>query len=71
MLLTPITKDYLVGLHISGDPNSYEKFSDDSVPNAFIQSSHFCEDYESVCGQPCAELEKVKVLQQKIKEISL
>ena len=52
-------ENYLVGLHISGDPNSYEKFSDDSVPNDFIQSSHFCKDYESVCGQPCAELDEV------------
>ena len=52
-------ENYLVGLHISGDPNSYEKFSDDSVPNGFIQSSHFCNDYESVCGQPCAELDEV------------
>ena len=52
-------ESFLVGLHISGDPNSYEKFSDDSVPNAFIQSSHFCNDYESVCGQPCAELDEV------------
>ena len=52
-------ESFLVGLHISGDPNSYEKFSDDSVPNAFIQSSHFCDDYESVCGQPCAELDEV------------
>ena len=52
-------ENYLVGLHISGDPNSYEKFSDDSVPNGFIQSSHFCKDYESVCGQPCAELDEV------------
>ena len=52
-------ESFLVGLHISGDPNSYEKFSDDSVPNAFIQSSHFCKDYESVCGQPCAELDEV------------
>ena len=49
----------LVGLHISGDPNPYEKFSDDSVPNAFVPSSHFCDDYESVCGQPCAELDEV------------
>ena len=52
-------ESFLVGLHISGDPNLYEKFSDDSVPNAFIQSSHFCNDYESVCGQPCAELDEV------------
>ena len=52
-------ENYLLGLHISGDPNSYEKFSDDSVPNGFIQSSHFCKDYESVCGQPCAELDEV------------
>ena len=52
-------ESFLVGLHIKGDPNSYEKFSDDSVPNGFIQSSHFCKDYESVCGQPCAELDEV------------
>ena len=52
-------ESFLVGLHISGDPNSYEKFSDDSVPNAFVPSSHFCNDYESVCGQPCAELDEV------------
>ena len=51
-------ESFLVGLHIKGDPNSYEKFSDDKIPNVVIQSSHFCEDYESVCGQPCAELDK-------------
>ena len=52
-------ESFLVGLHIKGDPNSYEKFSDDKIPNVVIQSSHFCEDYESVCGQPCAELDEV------------
>ena len=52
-------ESFLVGLHIKGDQNSYEKFSDDEIPNVVIQSSHFCEDYESVCGQPCAELDEV------------
>ena len=52
-------ESYLVGLHFSGDESSYEKFEDDPVSNGFIQSSHFCEDYESVCGKPCAELSEV------------
>ena len=49
--------DYLFGLHIKGDANSYESFSD--RPNLSIPSSEFCKDYESVCGEPCAELDEV------------
>ena len=52
-------ESFLVGLHVRGNHQSYEKFSDDKIPNVIIQSSHFCEDYESVCGQPCAELDEV------------
>ncbi len=52
-------QDYLVGLHIKGDANSYESFSDDDIPNLNIPSSEFCKDYESVCGEPCAELDEV------------
>ena len=52
-------QDYLVGLHIKGDAHSYERFSDDDIPNLSIPSSEFCKDYESVCGEPCAELDEV------------
>ncbi len=52
-------QDYLVDLHIKGDANSYESFSDDDIPNLNIPSSEFCKDYESVCGEPCAELDEV------------
>ena len=51
--------DYLVGMHTKGNPRSYESTSDSDRLNGYIQSSHFCEDYESVCGQPCAELDEV------------
>ncbi len=52
-------QDYLVSLHIKGDAHSYERFSDDDIPNLSIPSSEFCKDYESVCGEPCAELDEV------------
>ncbi len=52
-------QDYLVGLHVRGDANSYENFSDDSMPNLNIPSSEFCKDYESVCGEPCVDLDEV------------
>ena len=52
-------QDYLVGMHIQGNAISEESFEKAYLPNAFIQSSYFCEDYESVCGQPCAELDEV------------
>ena len=52
-------QDYLVGLHIHGREISEDSFERTPAPNAFIPSSHFCEDYESVCGKPCAELDEV------------
>jgi len=52
-------QSYLTGIHVRGDANPYDQFEDDGIPNGVIQSSHFCEDYESVCGQPCAELDEV------------
>ena len=50
---------YLVGMHIHGSAISEESFEKAFLPNAFVPSSHFCKDYESVCGQPCAELDEV------------
>ena len=52
-------QDYLVGMHIHGRAISEESFEKAFLPNAFVPSSHFCDDYESVCGQPCAELDEV------------
>lgn len=52
-------QDYLVGLEAIGLNTEIERFEGHEVPNSFIQSSHFCEDYESVCGQPCVELDEV------------
>ena len=52
-------QDYLVGMHIHGRAISEESFEETPAPNAFVPSSHFCDDYESVCGQPCAELDEV------------
>ncbi len=52
-------QDYLVGMHIHGSAISEESFEETPAPNAFVPSSHFCDDYESVCGQPCAELDEV------------
>ena len=52
-------QDYLVGMHIEGNAIIEESFEKASLPNAFVPSSHFCKDYESVCGQPCAELDEV------------
>ena len=50
---------YFVGMHIHGSAISEESFEKAFLPNAFVPSSHFCNDYESVCGQPCAELDEV------------
>ncbi len=52
-------QDYLVGMHIHGGAISEESFEETPAPNAFVPSSHFCDDYESVCGEPCAELDEV------------
>ena len=52
-------QDYLVGMHIHGRAISEESFEKAFLPNAFVPSSYFCDDYESVCGQPCAELDEV------------
>lgn len=62
-------ESYLLGIDSLGDDRSYTNFQDDDYPNAFVQSSHFCEDYESVCGQPCAELDEV--LPQNGQSVSL
>ena len=51
-------ENYLVGMHTHGSAASEESF-DNSVPNAFVPSSSFCSDYESVCGQPCVDLNEV------------
>ena len=52
-------QDYLVGLHIHGGAISEESFEATPLPNAFVPSASFCEDYESVCGQPCVDLSEV------------
>ncbi len=52
-------QDYLVGMHIHGRAVSEKSFEETPAPNAFVQSSQFCKDYESVCGEPCAELDEV------------
>jgi hypothetical protein len=52
-------QDYMVGLHIEGSAVSEASFEDTPLPNTYVPSSHFCEDYELVCGQPCAELDEV------------
>ncbi len=52
-------EDYLVGLQTRGDNRTYSKSSRDNSNNSFVVSSKFCNDYKSVCGQPCAELDEV------------
>ena len=54
-------EDYLIGFVRSGDPlnNTPKNFETHDSPNSVLQSAKFCEDYESVCGQPCAELDEV------------
>lgn len=52
-------QDYMVGLHIEGSAASEAFFEDTPLPNTYVPSSHFCEDYELVCGQPCADLDEV------------
>ena len=52
-------QDYIVGMHIQGRAASEDSFERTPLPNAYIPSSHFCEDYEKVCGKPCAELDEV------------
>ena len=37
---------------------SEESFEETPLPNAFVPSSHFCKDYESVCGRSCVELDE-------------
>ena len=51
-------QDYLVGMHIHGRAISEESFEETPAPNAFVPSSHFCKDYESVCGRSCVELDE-------------
>ena len=48
----------MVGLHIHGSAVSETSFKDTPLPNAYVPSSHFCEDYELVCGQSCADLDE-------------
>ena len=58
-------QDYLVGMHIHGSAISEESFEETPAPNAFVPSSHFCKDYESVCGRSCVELDEA-LLQKDI-----
>lgn len=52
-------QDLVVGMHIEGLARSENGFNQAQGGNGLLQSSHFCEDYESVCGQPCVELDEV------------
>ena len=54
-------EDYLLGFVRGGDPlnNTPKNFETHNSPNLVLQSAKFCKDYESVCGQPCAELDEV------------
>ena len=58
-------QDYLVGMHIHGSAISEDSFEETPAPNAFVPSSHFCKDYESVCGRSCVELDEA-LLQKDI-----
>ena len=58
-------QDYLVGMHIHGRAISEESCEETPAPNAFVPSSHFCKDYESVCGRSCVELDEA-LLQKDI-----
>jgi len=62
-------QDYLVGLHIHGRAISEDSFERTPAPNAFVPSSLFCEDYESVCGKPCAELDEVLSQNEKVSQL--
>ena len=62
-------QDYLVGLHIHGGEVSENSFERTPLPNAFVPSSLFCKDYESVCGKPCAELDEVLSQNEKVSQL--
>ena len=62
-------QDYLVGLHIHGRAISEYSFERTPAPNAFVPSSLFCKDYESVCGRPCAELDEVLSQNEKVSQL--
>ena len=62
-------QDYLVGLHVEGSAASEKSFENTILPNAFIPSAGFCNDYESVCGQPCVDLNEV--LPEQVDGISI
>ncbi|MBC6405542.1 MAG: hypothetical protein GDA41_07460 [Rhodospirillales bacterium] len=49
----------LIGTHIKGLGIAEDSFSGASIESDLLQSHHFCKDYESVCGQPCLELDEV------------
>jgi len=51
-------KNYLLGIALAAIIATLETFND-SNSNRFLPSIEFCEDYERVCGEPCAELEDV------------
>jgi len=52
-------QNLLVGMHIQGLSRAEDSFNKKAGGNGFLQSHHFCKDYESVCGQPCLELDEV------------
>lgn len=48
-------QSYLIGMHVRGG-SFVREHETQGLPNGFLASRHFCADYESVCGQPCANL---------------
>ncbi|WP_227287722.1 peptidoglycan-binding domain-containing protein [Boseongicola sp. H5] len=49
-------QNYLAMMHAFGLAEVSSDARSEVLSNAAIQARHFCEDYEDVCGQPCAQL---------------
>jgi len=53
-------KNYLVGLHAFGSEAYFDSYETrDQGANGLIQSEHFCDDFQSMCGEPCAVIDEV------------
>jgi hypothetical protein len=52
-------ENYLVGIQKGARNASLAEFNPEVLPNTTIQSAHFCEDFEEVCGQPCANMDNI------------
>ncbi len=52
-------QSYLVGLVTRAILANMRSVAEDGVGSSAIASSEFCADYQTACGQPCAQLDDV------------